>query len=169
MFKIVFPLMAIAVAACQSPQQASQAALQGTWRWDKSRSDALLQRDGQPLPGAELTLVIKDGSWSRIHITRSVTSVFGRTEREIVYATDGRQTENLSPERRKVRATARWDQGRMIVEASQMLDSPGGQTEVRTTETWSLSPDGRTLTRESKSVGDGLADVDRREVFHRES
>lgn len=163
---VVAALMAVVLIGDVAGQgQPSPASLSGTWQRDKTRSDALTRR-GQAVADADVTLVIEQTA-PTVSIKRVVTTGPDRVVRQLTYTTDGKENKNLNPRGSEVTTRSTWDGGRLVTKGRQTLDSPMGKVDADVNETWTLSPDGRTLTIESTTSVPPVGETRRKEVFVR--
>lgn len=163
---VVAAVMFVVLLGSGSGQaQPSPAGLSGTWQRDKTRSDALARR-GQTVADADVVLVIEQSA-PTVSIKRVVTTGPDRVVRQLTYTTDGKENKNLNPRGSEIRSRSTWDGGRLVTKGRQTLDSPLGKVDADINETWTLSPDGRTLTIESLTTVPVAGEVRRKEVFVR--
>ena len=140
--------------------------LGGTWQWDQAKSDPLVGRGGKVVPDADVTLIIEHRE-PVLNIQRVVSSPEGAQTRRLHYSIDGQQNANLSVRGTEVRSTSRWDHGKLITEGRRTVNSPLGKVNLSSTEIWTLSPDGRTLTIDAKTAAPGELETTHKEVFRK--
>lgn len=122
--------------------------LSGVWALDTSKSNIGKQK----LTDYVLSIVHHE---PEIRMTKTYKEGGRERSEEIIYYTDGR-AEFSSVGGKNSEPTTRW-QGNKLVRRSSTTPKGAPQAfppiEVVTTETWELSPDGKTLTRTVKSSG----------------
>jgi hypothetical protein len=166
--RVLAAVMSVVLLGSGSGQaQPSPAGLSGTWERDKTRSDAVARR-GQTAADAEITMVIEQRA-PTVSIKRVLTMGSDRVVRQLTYTTDGKENKNLNARGSEVRSRSTWDGGRLVTKGSQTMDSPLGKVDAAVNETWTLSPDGRTLTIEATTTIPVAGELKRKEVFVRKS
>ena len=164
---VALVLSVMFVAGCTSGQRTPQPSnLGGTWQWDNGKSDPLMSRGGKALLDADVTLIIEHQE-PVLNIQRVVSSPQGGQTRRLHYSTDGQENANPSVRGTEVRTTSRWDRGKLVTEGRRTIDSPMGKVALSSTETWTLSPDGRTLTIDAKTAVPGGFEITHKEVFRK--
>jgi hypothetical protein len=163
---VALVLSVMFVAGCASGEQMPRPGnLRGTWQWDNAKSDPL-RRFGKEVLDADVTLIIEHQE-PVLNIQRVVSSPQGGQTRRLHYSMDGQENANLSVRGTEVRTRSRWDHGKLITEGRRTVDSPMGKVTLSSTEIWTLSPDGRTLTIDAKTAAPGGLEIKHKEVFQR--
>lgn len=121
----------------------TQANLAGTWKIDQDRSTAA--------PDLTTQLVIEQ-SGDAIRFDYYEGKRLASSERFIA---DRRSRERYRTQLGKSFATVRWQKGALVIETTTGMDTEGLQN-YNSTERWSVSADGKTLTMKS---GDGKVKV----------
>jgi hypothetical protein len=163
---VALVLSVMCMAGCTSGQPMPQPPnLRGTWQWDNAKSDPL-RRFGKEVLDADVTLIIEHQE-PVLSIQRVVSSPQGGQTRRLRYSMDGQENANRSVRGTEVRTRSRWDHGKLITEGRQTVDSPLGKVALSSTEIWTLSPDGRTLTIDAKTAAPGGLEIKHKEVFRK--
>ena len=144
-------------------QKARSPNLQGTWTLDATKSDPLF-RGGKPVANGTLTLIIEHRE-PTVNIRRVVGSPSGEQVRLLSYSTDGKENKNPSIRGAEVISTSSWQQDKLVTKGRQLIDSPLGRVYTELAEVWTLSPDGKTLTIESKTTVPVVGARTHKEVF----
>jgi hypothetical protein len=133
------------------PGTAAQTDFTGTWVLDTSRGEGLPE-------GMEQTMTVRQ-SGDRIEITSHSKTPMGERRSEDVIVLDGRETEfqpvlNVQASATGKR-TAHWSEGRNAFETTERItvEGPQGVVTIAAARTWTLAPDGDTLTIEITSTG----------------
>ena len=149
---------------------AAQTDFTGTWLLDKSRSDTQqlgqgrLGRGGNSrganvdLSTAEQKLIVTQTE-SEMTVERMVS--VGAQEHGLrqTFRLDGTQTTNQAGGRQgELKSKAKWNQGVLVIEGTQKMNSQRGQMEISLKEEWSLSDDAKVLTiKTTRSTARGRA------------
>jgi hypothetical protein len=130
----------------------AQTDFSGTWVLDTSRSDGLPE-------GIEQTMTVNQ-SGDRIEIETVTATPMGERRTEDVYVLDGIETDFQPVFNVDISATGKrtshWSEGRGGFEATERatVQGPDGQVgEISVVRTWTLAPDGNTLTIEMNISG----------------
>ncbi len=137
--KTVLALLLPAVAFAVGPY------LAGTWVLDLNKSPAPKAYPGMPGPAREdevkLEVIQTEGE---LQVIRKA----GNRNIELKYLLDG--TENINPSTDRypgqVRSRVRWSGDKLIIEGTQLVNTPYQEFKIGVTEEWTLSRNGRTLT-----------------------
>jgi hypothetical protein len=126
-FLLALPL--VSVFAQQKPD------FTGTWKLNVTKSDF------GPLPGPESRTDVITHKEPSLSNSVTAQTAQGKQEYTLSYTTDGKEALNkMGP--REVKSTLKWDGSNLKVSSTFLFnDSP-----VTGEATWSLSPDGKTLT-----------------------
>ena len=157
---VICLLLFVGVAAGQSVDRPD---LSGVWALDESRSYI-----NRGVSDYVLTIVHRE---PEIRMTKSYKQRGGKRSEETIYYTDGRPEFSSVKGHKDSEPVIRW-QGNKLVRRSTTMARGGPRQnfppmEVVTTETWELSPDGKTLTRTIRTGG--IATLHLKYVFTRVS
>lgn len=140
---VKFRYLLLALAALWAVQAISQETtpnLSGIWRWNPEKSHV----SGRPATNRRLKI---EQQGSEIDITTRVTNDAGENSRKVHFTvgSDDNKNEVMGS---TVTSKAHWKDGVLAVESV----APAGETEMHLSDTWTLSPDGQTLTYHSTRV-----------------
>ena len=138
-------LAACAAAAAGDDKKRSHPDFSGTWRIDRAKSDYGEWAD-RPLAKADSTLVVEHRD-PELKVKRTL-SLNGQEEvKEFAYYTDGRgETNQATLGVGQVESKTRWDGDKVVSEAQLKRRGQGGAYELKVTQRWQVSSDGKTLT-----------------------
>jgi hypothetical protein len=132
---------------------AAQTDFTGTWVLDTSRSEGLPE-------GTEQTMTVNQAG-DRIEIETRSSTPMGERRTPDLYILDGNETDyqpvfSVEVTATNTRRTSRWSESGNGFEATEhaTIRGPEGQEgEISVVRTWTLAPDGNTLTIEMKISG----------------
>ena len=133
-----------AVLVLSGAAAVAQANFAGTWVLDAKRSQGVPE-------GVEMTMTVKqDGN--RLQIETNVTTPQGQQTIPDLYVLDGKETDYKPPVigegTGKGKRTAKWNADKSGLESTESatITGPEGEAAISAKRTWTLSPDGKTLT-----------------------
>jgi hypothetical protein len=150
---LAFIGLAVLLAASTPAQDSDAPNLSGTWTLNVAKSKA---RKGTTLRSQTV-----DVSCSATHVV--ITETFDDKERTLVYLTDGRAAPIAQVRGGKIIAKAYWKKSTLVIETFGVRTSPDSrppgsraqeplapdpETEMHTIQRWTLSADGKVLTRD---------------------
>ena len=143
LFKKIFSLLVISAFLLSFTSNNYKTNFTGNWKLNESKSDL-----GQFAQFAVRTIKA-DQQQDSIRVTRTSPSFNGddmTISETLTY--DGKETETTVFENSKRKSTAKWsDDGQKLnVNYTLLLDFNGQSMEIKGTEAWTLSTDGKTLT-----------------------
>lgn len=138
-------LAACAAAAAGDDKKGSHPDFSGTWLIDRSKSDFGEWSD-KPLAKADSTLVVEHRD-PELKIKRTL-SLNGQEEvKDFAYYTDGRGEANQATLGvGEVKSKTKWDGDKVVSEAQIKRRGQSGTYELKVTQAWQVSSDGKTLT-----------------------
>jgi hypothetical protein len=131
--------------------------LTGEWKLNLAKSQYGLM----PAP-VEVTRKIKHEGISLSMSTHQQSSQ-RETTTDLKYTTDGKVCINKVTNG-EAKGTAHWDGDALIIESSQQ----NGPTEIKSRETWTLAPDGKTLTILTHLTIPQQGEIDVKQVFEKQ-
>lgn len=140
---------ALAVLAAGSFVLASGAAAQkhpdfsGSWKINVEKSDPPPQRGGMGggQQWAEMTVVITQTAEALTIEQKTGEQALART-----FHLDGRESMNAGMRGQQMKSTSTWEGAALVTTGTTSMDTPQGAMEIKTTETRTLSEDGKTMT-----------------------
>ncbi len=132
-------------AAAVGDKKRARPDFSGTWELDRSKSEFGLFSD-RPLSKADSTLVVEHRD-PELKIRRTL-GLNGQEEvKDFAYYTDGRgETNQATLGVGEVKSKTRWDGDEIVSEARIKRRGQGGAYELKVTQKWQVSSDGKTLT-----------------------
>ena len=118
----------------------------GDWTYNESNSNVGEGRGGR---AASKMLVKQDGNNLMIERTRAGRDGQTRTDTEEL-TLDGKVVKNEG-ENRTSNTSAAWSGNSLVIKSDMVMSRQGQSFEMKSTETWQLSEDGKTLTIQSNS------------------
>lgn len=136
---------AVAVAGEDKKDGKSHPDFSGTWQLDRAKSDFGLFAE-RPLARADSTLVVAHKD-PELKIKRTL-SLNGQEEvKEFVYYTDERgETNPATLGVGEVKSKTMWEGDKVVAEASLTRKGQQGPYELKITQRWQVSSDGKSLT-----------------------
>jgi hypothetical protein len=159
-------LSAVAAAGDEIQKEGkSRPDFSGTWRIDRSKSDFGGFSD-RPLARADSTLVVEHKD-PELKIRRTL-SLNGQEEvKEFAYYTDERGEANQATLGvGEVKSKTRWDGDKVVSEAQIKRRGQGGAYELKVTQKWQVSSDGKTLTN-TTTIGNEMGTQQVKLVYRR--
>jgi hypothetical protein len=151
MTRLLTGFLLIASAAFGAPN------LTGDWKLNLAKSQYGLM----PAP-LEVTRKVKlDGG--TLSMSTYQKSAQRESTSELKYTTDGKPSVNKMTNG-EAKGTAHWEGEALIIESSQQ----NGAAEIKSRETWTLSPDGKTLTILTHLTIPQQGEIDVKQVFDRQ-
>ena len=147
-FKTFLSLVALSAVLLSFSSKNYKSNFSGAWKLNESKSDL-----GQFSQFAVRTIKA-DQKDQAITVTRTAPSFNGddmTTSETLTY--DGKETETTIFENSKRKSTAKWsDDGQTLtINYVLLLEFNGQSLEIKGTEAWTLSPDGKSLTVQTNS------------------
>jgi len=122
-----------AVLVAQAPPN-----LSGTWQLQVDKSDFGM------MPGPTSRTDVVDHKEPSLRIKRSLEGPQGPTTTDLVYAVDGKEWKNETPDGNELVSTLKWDGAVLVVTTT--ITVPQGEAVI--TDRFSLSTDGKMLTQD---------------------
>jgi hypothetical protein len=110
----------------------------GAWRLNLSKS----AYGKVPAPATMLRTVLQDGN--SLSMTTLQKGAQGEVTTDLKYTLDGKPSTNTTATGES-KSVARWDQGHIVIETTRTVQG----ADLKSVETWDLSPDAKTLTIET--------------------
>ncbi len=146
-------LLALSIASVFAQQRSN---FSGTWKLNVARSDFGILGG----PNSRTDVIIHKG----LSLSNSITadSVQGRQEFKMNYTTDGKQAVNeMGP--LGIKSTLKWVGNSLVISSRFIVNN----ADISSEATWTLSPDGKTLTTSTRFKG-SLGDSSQKLVFEKQ-
>jgi hypothetical protein len=128
----------------------------GTWKLNVAKSDF------GPMPGPDSQVDVIDHNDPVLKDALTQESAQGKINATISYATDGKEVTNqVGP--REIKSIATWEGSNLVVNSKTTFND----SEVTIKSVWSLSDDGKTLTK-NEHLAASMGEMDRKTVFERQ-